>query len=143
MRFEHTLVVERPVDEVFAYVTDPANQQAWQSTVVESRIESDGEFGTGSRLVETRSFMGKRLRSTLEVTAFEPGRRFDLAVVEGPVPSRVAHTFGPCPEGTRIHFVGETDPGRAFKLAEPLVARAVRQQSEADFRRLKQILESG
>jgi len=143
VRFAHTLFVDRPVDEVFKYVTDPANQAVWQSGCIESRLDGGGPLGPGSRLTEVRSFMGKRLHSTLEVTAYEPARRFDLEVVEGPVPSRVRHRFESADGGTTIRFEGETEPGRAFKLAEPIIVRAVKKQSEADFRRLKQILETG
>lgn len=141
MRLEHSLTVARPVEEVFAFIADPANLPSWQSGLVEVRPESTGP-GLGARHGEVRSFMGKHIEQTLEVTAYEPPTRLDFAVVQGPLPLRVEHTFAPTDAGTEIHVVGEGDVGALFRLAEPLVVRAVKRQSQADFARLKELLEA-
>jgi uncharacterized protein YndB with AHSA1/START domain len=140
MRLEHSLVVERPVDEVFAFLADPQNLPRWQSDVLAVRAEA-GARGVGARHIEVRRFMGRKIEQTLEVTAYEPGRRLDLAVVQGPLSLRVGHTLAPDGEGTRIEVVGEGELGPLFWLAEPLVLGALRQQSRTDFARLKRVLE--
>lgn len=140
MRLEHSLRVERPVDEVFAFVAEPSNLPRWQSGLVEVRPEA-AERGVGARHVEVRSFLGRRFEQTLEVTAYEPGRRLDLSVVDGPLPLRVSHVFAEEGAGTRLDVVGEGEIGTLFRLAEPLVVRAVKRQSRTDFERLKRLLE--
>ena len=142
MKVEHTVVINRPVGEVFSYLTNPDNLPEWQSGVTEARKEGEGLLGAGSRLTEVRTFLGKRISSTLEVTAYEPDREFSIRVVTGPIPFAVRHVFEPADGGTRITFSGEGEPGNLFKLAEPLVARAVKRQSEADFATLKRVLEA-
>lgn len=34
-RVESSVVIERPVDEVFEFVTDPRNEALWSSLIVE------------------------------------------------------------------------------------------------------------
>jgi uncharacterized protein YndB with AHSA1/START domain len=140
MRIEHTIEIDRPVDDVFAFIADPDNLPKWQSGLLEVRRESAAS-GVGARHLEVRTMLGKRIEQTLEVTAFEPCSRLDLRVVNGPVKLTIGHTFTRLADGTRITVVGEGDPGPLFALGGPIVARAVKRQSRADFGRLKRILE--
>jgi uncharacterized protein YndB with AHSA1/START domain len=140
VRLQHSVVVARPVDDVFAFLADPDNLPRWQSGLVEVR-KAGTEAGIGARHVEVRSFMGKQIEQTLEVTAYEPPRVLDFTVVEGPLSLCVGHTLSAEDGGTRIDVVGEGEIGPLFRLAEPLVVRAVKKQSQADFKRLKQVLE--
>jgi carbon monoxide dehydrogenase subunit G len=54
----------------------------------------------------------------------------------------VRQTYEPEGEGTRINVVMEGEPGGFFKLAEPLVERAIRREMETNFATLKDVLES-
>jgi carbon monoxide dehydrogenase subunit G len=141
MRLKHSLVVARPIEEVFEFVADPANLHRWQTGAIEVTKQSD-EPGMGARHVEVRSVLGQRIVQTLEVTADEPWERLDLGVVEGPLDLRVSHRFQPEQGGTRIDVVGEGDPGPFFRMAGPFLSRAVERQSKRDFTRLKRLLES-
>jgi uncharacterized membrane protein len=140
VRVEHSIVIERPPAEVFAYTTDPGKLPEWQSTALEAR--SEGPIQQGAHLTEVRKFLGRRMESEVEVTAYEPDRRFGLKVLSGPVPFTFEQTLEPADGSTRVKVVLEGEPGGFFKLAEPLVERAVRRQVEADFEQLKDILEA-
>ena len=142
MRLEHSLVIHRPVADVFAFVADPDNLPQWQSGLLEvERLSGDG--GVGSRHREVRSLLGRRIEQVLEVTALTQDQRLDFAVVEGPVHLSVAHTFERAGDSTRITVVGQGDAGTLFSLAGPLIARAVKKQSQSDFARLRTVLEAG
>jgi uncharacterized protein YndB with AHSA1/START domain len=142
IRFELDVVVDRPVAEVFRYVTDVRNLPKWQASAEEAAWEGDGPVGQGSRLRERRTFMGRTLESTLEVIAFEPERRFDLEATGGPFPLRVRHEFEPENGSTHIHVVGEGEPSGLFRFAERMAAKQAERQLTRDFERLKSILES-
>ena len=45
---EHTVVIDRPIEEVFAFVTDPDNVSLWQSTSLETEQTSEGPVGVGT-----------------------------------------------------------------------------------------------
>jgi carbon monoxide dehydrogenase subunit G len=137
---EHTIVVERPVGEVFAYLTDVSNLTEWQSGVVEA--EAEGPLESGSTFTEVRKFLGKRMESTVEVTEYERDRLFTITVRSGPVPLEVRHTFEQANGGTRLTVSGSGEPGGFFKLAEPIVGRAAERMFRNDFGNLKDILEA-
>ena len=139
IRIQFSIDVDRPPSEVFAYLTDAASLPEWQSGAVEARWE--GEKRPGGRIKEVRKFLGRRMESELEVTQYEPDRRFALRVLSGPVPFTVEQTLEPHDGGTRLTFVGEGEPGGFFKFAEPIVARTAERQFKGDFETLKDVLE--
>jgi uncharacterized protein YndB with AHSA1/START domain len=141
IRSEFTVEIARPPADVFAYLADPSKVPEWQSSAVEAKLATDGAIGVGSRIEEVRSFVGRRVRTTLEVTEYEPERRFSLKTVEGPVPVEVRHTLEPSNGGTRLRFVGTGDPKGFGGFAQSLLVRAAEREFKRDFRRLKAILE--
>jgi carbon monoxide dehydrogenase subunit G len=140
IRFEYSIEIDRPPSEVFAYITDTDRVSEWQSGVVEAQWQ--GEKVQGSRIREVRKLLGRRMESELEVTKYEPERRFDLRSVSGPFPFSVAQVLEPRDGGTRVVLVGEGEPGGFFKLAESIVGRVAQRQLKNDFETLKDILES-
>jgi carbon monoxide dehydrogenase subunit G len=90
-----------------------------------------------------RKFLGRRMESSVQFDEYEPPRKFALHATSGPVQFRVQQTYEPTDEGARITVVMEGEPGGFFKLAEPLVQRAIRREMETNFATLKDILESG
>ena len=141
-RTEHTVVVERPPDEVFAFLTDLSSVPEWQSGAVEVR-EPEGELGVGTKYVEVLKFLGRQFEATIEVTEYEPGRRFSIRTLSGPIPFQVQHTLEPSNGGgTELHVTLEGEPGGLFKIAEPLVMRNAQRQVANDFATLKRLVES-
>lgn len=140
IRFEHWITVDRPVEEVFAYTTDPEKIPEWQSGALEASAQ--GPLAVGQAITETRKFLGRRIESKLEVEQYEPPRKFAARVTSGPVPFRFEQTTEPEGSGTRVSVVVEGEPGGFFKLAEPLVERALRREIEGDSATLKDILEA-
>ncbi|HET9589412.1 MAG TPA: SRPBCC family protein, partial [Anaerolineales bacterium] len=67
IKVEHSVIIERPVPEVFAFVADPANNTKWQEGLVESHLDSPGPMGVGSQVVDVRKFIGRDMESRLEV----------------------------------------------------------------------------
>jgi uncharacterized membrane protein len=141
-RAEHTVVVERPPDEVFRFLTDLSNVPEWQSGAVE--VRAPDSLGVGTTYVEVLKFLGKRFEATLEVTEYEPGRRFSLRTLSGPISFRVRHRLEPADNdgSTRIHVELEGEPGGLFRLAEALVMRNAQRQIEGDFATLKEMVEA-
>jgi uncharacterized membrane protein len=142
IHIEHDVEIDRPVNDVFAYVTDPTRLPEWQATALEGRLDSQ-EMGKGARIVEIRKFLGRHIESTMDVTAYEPDQRFDVEVTSGPVHYRASQTFEGSDGGTRLHLVFEGDPAGFFRVADPLVENQLRRQVEDDFRTLKLVLELG
>ena len=141
-KVEHTVVINRPVAEVFAFATNPENDYKWQPDIEESKLISDGPLQVGSEMIETRKFLGRKLESTLRVTAFNPNNVYTFEVVKGPVPFEAQLTFESAPEnGTKIIFEASGELGGFFKVANSLVTRQMQKEIEGNFTNLKHILE--
>jgi uncharacterized membrane protein len=139
---EHEVVIERPLDAVFAYATDPANAPEWQASVLSTSKTIDEPMRSGVRWTEVRNFLGRRIQATLEATEYEPGRLFALKTVSGAVAIEVRHLFEPFDGGTRIRVLAEGNPGRLGRLGGRFVRRAAEREVKGDFARLKELLEA-
>ena len=142
IKFEFTVVVNRPVEEVFPYLINPDNLPEWQSMVLEARQDTPGAMGQGTRVTDVRKFLGRRFETTSEVTAFEPNKRVDFKAVSGPIPFQISHTLETVDGSTRIKVVAQGEPGGFFKLAEPLVGTQAERQFKNDYSTLKDLLEA-
>ena len=135
--------IERPVADVFAYVTDPSRLATWQTNTVSAEQEGDGPLGLGTRLREVHRAGGRDLESLVEVSEYEPDRTFALRVVEGALPVDARITFEPTDNGTLMHFGAHGQPTGVLRLAEPLLRRTLKRQFGAHCATLKQVLEDG
>jgi uncharacterized protein YndB with AHSA1/START domain len=143
VRIEQVIDIARPVEDVFAYVTDPDRLPEWQKgTVQVHREDGSGPLRQGERLHEIHHAMGRNMRSTVEVAEIDPGRAFALKIVEGPLPLDGRWTFEPAGTGTQVRFTGEADLRGPMRLAAPLVQRVIARQFRGHHERLKRALES-
>ena len=143
IREELSVVIGRPVEEVFDFATDPENEPLWQSTSLETERTSEGPLGVGATFRNTSKFLGRRIESAYEVTEMEPPRRQCIKIVSGPIPGSDCYLFEPAEGGTRFTQTFVVEVGGFFRLAEPLVARAIRRQFDADMATLKDVLDAG
>ncbi len=139
---EGTVVINRPIEEVFAYIANPENASQWQGAVVEAKQTSEGPVGVGTTGQSTSHFLGRRAESTWEVTEYELNRKAALKSTSGPVPYEQSASFESVDEGTKVTMVGEYEVGGFFKLAEPIFTRMGHRQAETDYANLKDILEA-
>jgi uncharacterized protein YndB with AHSA1/START domain len=134
--------IDRPADEVFAYVTDPGKLTTWQTNTVSSTPEDPGPVRLGTRLREVhRGPGGKEFPSLVEVTGYEPGRRFELRVIEG-TPVHADMTFEPTAAGsTTLRFRAHGRLTGPARLTEPLLGRMLRRQFTQQCATLKRVME--
>jgi uncharacterized protein YndB with AHSA1/START domain len=69
--FEVTTVVDRPIDEVFAYLAAGENDPKFSSRVLEMRKETDGPVGVGTIFKSTVKDGGVKTRREFEITGFD------------------------------------------------------------------------
>ena len=129
---EHILVIARPVDEVFALVTNVEDNPRWQSGVLEVRKTSQGPLGVGSTGIEVRKFLGRRIEFTFAVTEYEENRKFTFKTTSGPIPFEGTETFESVAGGTRVNLAFHFEVGGFFRLAQPIVGRMAQRLVEAD-----------
>ncbi len=142
VKVEISEVINRPVEEIFEYITNPENDPKWQSGVIESEPTSKGPMGVGSTTREVRKFLGRRMESTFEITEYEPNRSVKQKSTSGPMAQDISIAFESVEGGTKVTLGGEGDSRGFFKLADPIVSRMAKRQLVADIANLKDMLES-
>ena len=141
-RFELSVDIDRPLSEVWEYLTDPERVPEWQSSAESSHQITDGPMGAGTHLRDERRFMGRRATSEVEVTEYEPQRLFTLHGLSGPVRFTVRHRLSENGKGTRLDVEAEADPGGLGRFMRPVIERAAAHEFRGDFNRLKHNLEA-
>ena len=137
LRVDHSIVVERPIDEVFAYLTDPETIWEWQARL-EARLEGSGPMRAGSRV----KLRGRRRESTVEVVEHEPPSRFVIRVSSAPVPFTLTNVLSQADRGTRIDASVEGEPGGFYRFAEPLIVRTAERELHNNLATFKDVMES-
>jgi uncharacterized membrane protein len=136
VEFDLEVRIDRPVADVFAYVSDVRNVPEWQQSA-----ESAEWIEEGRRFRERRHFMGRTATIELEVTALEPDRRFDIRSANSPVQFEISHSFEAADGGTLLRAHGEAKLGGALRFAAGMAKRQAESQFRKDFERLKAVLE--
>jgi uncharacterized membrane protein len=142
IKVETSVVINRPVDEVFEFVANIENLPQWAGPVLEAKQTSEGPVGVGTTQTQVAQLLGRRVETSQEVTEYEPNKKLSTKSTSGPIPIEVHYTFEPVAEDTRVKMEGNVDAGGFFKLAEPIVARMLKRQTEADSSTLKELLEA-
>jgi len=142
MRDEASVVIDRPIEEVFAFSTDQEKIALWAGPVTEAKQTSEGPLGVGTTSTRVIHFVGRRIESNYEVTQYQPNSRFSAKTTSGPIPIVEAYTFEAGEGGTKVTVAMEGDPAGFFKLAKPIFARILKRQMENDVRTLKDLLEA-
>ena len=70
--FHGSAVVDRPIDEVFAFLADGSNDPKFSPRVQEIRKTTDGPVGVGTVFESTVKDAGMKSSRTFELTEFEP-----------------------------------------------------------------------
>ncbi len=140
VKVEISLHINRPVAEVFNYLNDPAKMPEWNSTMEEA-TPSESPLKVGTRIRTRVRMLGRKIEGTVEVVEHEPNKRFVLKG-DQPFPLKAIYTFQAENGGTRLVSAAEAELGGFFKLSEPILARIVKKQLQAQFETAKELLEA-
>ncbi len=139
VRVEESVQIERPVAEVFAYVSDPTHLPEWTAVVTDVRIDGSSSLGAGTRFTVVQKFLGTKFETPCELVSSD-GSRFSYRSLGGPVPYTFTYICEEVPGGTRFTMVGEGEPGNVFRLVGPLFVKAAQRQVRNDLETLRDFL---
>ena len=72
---KHSIEINRPAEEVFAYLDQVDRHNEWQGQLVSTTIETDGPTRVGTRVVERRIVPGGARDFPYEITEHDPRAR--------------------------------------------------------------------
>jgi carbon monoxide dehydrogenase subunit G len=136
-------LIDKPVKDVFAFVSNPNNMSKWNAAVVSLQQVTPGAVGVGTKFKSVGELMGRRIEGEMQVTAYEPDTKCGFQVSAGPMQVNLTMTFKTVGTGTKISLNAQGNPAGFFKLAEPVMAGRVKSLMEENLARLKAQLEKG
>lgn len=139
---KNSLVINRPIEDVFAYATDVEKMAEWVGPISEAKQTSDGPLGVGTTSVRLLNVMGRKTKSPYKVTEYELNSRYATETTSGSFQSKERFKFESVEGGTKLSVEGQVEASGLLKIAEPVLARMARRQSATDFQTMKDLLES-
>jgi uncharacterized protein YndB with AHSA1/START domain len=134
--------IDRPVDEVAAYATDPDNAPEWYANISTVEWRTEPPLQVGSTVGFVARFLGRRLAYDYELVEIVPGERLVMRTAEGPFPMETTYTWTPTATGgTHMTLRNRGEPAGFSKLLAPIMAPAMRRANHKDLASLKAILE--
>ena len=131
---QHSVIIDRPVDEVFAFFTEPTNEFQWRSQVKE--ITTEGPAGVGRRVHQViKGPGGLSVPADVEVTGFESMARYAFRGVAGPVRPDGEFLFSPDGARTRVSFSLSVELTGIKKM---LMSRAVQRAMDGEVQAIDQ-----
>lgn len=142
IKLESTITINRPVQDVWDFVSDCTNEPKWHTDCISARATSPLPLQTGSTQAWAMSY-AKGEEANLKVTALEPGRLEQLETVAAPmnIKPTLTYTFEPAGTGTKFTRAMEVRPTGITRLMEPFLRRMMTKNNAGYVRTLKQVLD--
>jgi len=139
LEFENTITIDRPIDEVFAFLSDFENMPKWNYHVLEVRNLSERQISVGTTYHQVR----KTDQQDFRIIEFELEHTVAVKSLPQSSPS-FERRFTLYEEGntTRIRDQWKLDTGRPA-LLERLGRGRVKSAVAENFAKLKELLEEG
>jgi hypothetical protein len=142
-KFENTVTIQKPTEEVFAFLADFGNIPIWNYAIEDTRKTSAGPVGVGTRYRQTRTIPG-RTTEEFEVTVFEPVSRLAIHGQIGPFQATISYKLAAAAGATRLVNTVELEPGQTrLRLLAPLATPKIKAAVAQNLGTLRQVLESG
>ena len=138
MEMNGTTVIRKPIDTVFAYVSNVSNDVHWRTGVTESGLRS-GELLEPGVIGYTRA---GEAEGQWQVVSYKPGESIDWNLISGPYRGSGGYRLEPVADGTRFTLVADLEPFGAYRLLGPIFGWIGRRQNQRDVEKLREILES-
>jgi uncharacterized protein YndB with AHSA1/START domain len=142
-KWEASTAIDRPVEEVWKFITDLSKLPRWNPETLEPKQTSAGPLGVGA----TAEFKVKMRNTTvtipIRITEYEPNRRISFEHISGPLKGTTERDSLETTEGkTRFTRTGDVKFSGIYKLLGPFITPSMRRGVVASLSNAKRMLES-
>lgn len=136
-----SIVIDRPVETVFAYVTDVTNDPAWHTDILEAQKTSEGPIGVGTlRHARFKPAMGIS-EGDMRVVMFEPNRKQSMTGDVGPMHPTLTYVLAPSNGGTKFTRHVQISVSGWMKIMSPMMGMMLPKQNKGFLANLKRVSE--
>ena len=140
LKFSADVKVNRPVEKVFAWLTNAENQGKFDKSSLKMEALTPGPWRAGTQFRELRDVGGRKTEVLSEIAELIPNRIFVVRSKTGPS-WLGTWRFEPEAEGTRLRWTGQLTMKGFARLFEPLIGRQMNSQISRQFAQLPQLIE--
>lgn len=143
-QFEATVVIDRPIEEVFAFLADGENDPKFSPRVLEIRKTTEGPPGVGTVYASTVKDAGMKTQREFKLTEFEPPTRIRWAEQTKNLITATEGGYDLAPEngGTRVRIYNVLEGHGLGKLLAPLGLFAARRGADDFGKAIKTAVEA-
>ena len=123
MKVQKTVVVDKPLEAVFGYLSDFTTTTEWDPGTVVT-VNQQGDGGVGTTYLNTSKFLGRETQLTYIVHDFIPGRRIQLYGENKTVIAVDTMTFRTVDAATEVTYTAEFTFKGPSRLLAPLLRAA-------------------
>lgn len=143
-RFGATVVIDRPIDQVFAFLADGENDPKFSSRVLEIAKTTDGPPGVGTVYASTVKDAGMKTKREFELTEFEVPVKIRWAETSKNLVTATegGYDLAPAGEGTSVTFFNVLEGHGPGVLFAGLALRSARKGADAFAQAIKAAVEA-
>jgi uncharacterized protein YndB with AHSA1/START domain len=143
-RFEATTVIDRPIEEVFAFLADGENDPKFSPRVLEIAKTTDGPPGVGTVFESTVKDAGMKTHREFRLTEFEPATKIRWAETSKNLITATegGYDLAPSGSGTRVTIFNVLEGHGIGKLLAPLALSQARKGADEFAGRIKAAVEA-
>lgn len=124
-----TVVINKPVREVFDFLADGRNNSLWRPKVTDVQLKLGRPHAVGALYKQgIRGPGGKRVDGDYEITQFKQNEEISFRVVAGPSRPRGTLRIEYVNDGTRVHYVLDFQLKGWFKLRESMFVKELQDE---------------
>ena len=143
VRVRNSIVIARPIQEVFAVLTDVEKNGTWFPGDVTEWWLTEPPHGVGSRRRARVRVGPLTTENDAEVTAYDPPRLAAMRGLSRSAPFEAELRFTPVPEGTRVDVETTIRGSGPIRLLMSIFGRMYGRTWRIGLGRLKGMMESG
>jgi DNA-binding CsgD family transcriptional regulator len=126
---EKTVVINRPVESVFDFVLNGANNKLWRSSVLDVRALSEAPYGSGSKFEQGLKGSTGRIPGDYEITECNPYDLIRFRVTAGPARPTGIYRFQRQDGATAVTLVLDYEPNGLSRQMDPTITQQVLQEA--------------
>jgi uncharacterized protein YndB with AHSA1/START domain len=143
-RFEATVVIDRSIEEVFAFLADGENDRKFSPRVLEIAKTTEGPAGAGTVYASTVKDAGIKTEREFELTEFEPPSRIRWREISKNLVTAPegGYDLAPAGDGTQLTVFNVLEGHGLGRLIEGFALRSARKGADEFGQAIKAAIES-
>ncbi|UKA63285.1 SRPBCC family protein [Arthrobacter sp. FW306-04-A] len=140
---ENEVSINRPANDVYAFLADGLNNKLWRPAVKTVALASGEPGAQGAVYSQTLAGPGGRsIDGDYEIVAAQPGKRLDFQVIAGPARPTGSFTLDENDGRTTVRFSLDLRPKGFMKLMGSMITKTM-ESEVGQLGQLKSVLEKG